>query len=248
MMEFTHRRGPDGSDVKSNKHVTFGHNLLAIFSDVESSVQPYVYNDSLLVFNGAIYNYEELDEWNCRSGTDTEVLIKGLYHYGVKFMERCEGMWAFGFHKDGVTTICRDHFGIKPLYYRHNAEELIFSSSIHALEVENKRLDPYAFALYNTFGYVPGYLTLIDGCYKLCPGEFLVYSSGSMHTGNLWSNEKFGDTKFTKQEFNDKLEAAITKSRVGIRQRGVFLSGGLDSTSVAHYLKEKNTFTKIFHN
>tara|TARA_X000001316_G_C921299_1_gene35636 strand:+ start:182 stop:1870 length:1689 start_codon:yes stop_codon:yes gene_type:complete len=246
MMEYTHRRGPDGSDIKSNDYVTFGHNLLAIFSDIDSSVQPYEYNNSLLIFNGAIYNYEELDEWNCKSGTDTEVLIKGLYHYGIEFMQRCEGMWAFGFHKNGVTTICRDHFGIKPLYYRHNGDELIFSSSIHALEIENKKLDSYAFSLFNTFGYVPGYLTLIRDCYKLCPGEYVSYTSEGLHSGNLWSIHRFGNKKYTKQEFNDRLQLAITKSRVGIRQRGVFLSGGLDSTSVAHYLNEKNTFTNKY--
>lgn len=246
MMEFTYKRGPDGSDVYSDKHVTFGHNLLAVFSDVDNSKQPYTYKDSVLVFNGAIFNYKELDEWNCQSGTDTEVLIKGLYHYGIAFMERCEGMWAFGFHKDGVTTICRDHFGIKPLYYRHTADELIFSSSIHALEVEKKKLDMYAFSLYNTFGYVPGYLTLIQGCYKLCPGEFIVYSSSIMYSGNLWSNVRFGDEKYDKKIFNSKLKEAIQKSYVGVRQRGVFLSGGLDSTSIAHYLGEKNTFTNRY--
>lgn len=245
-MEYTHKRGPDGQGVYTNKHITFGHNLLAIFSDVDSSKQPYVYEDSVLVFNGAIFNYKELDEWDCQSGTDTEVLIKGLYHYGVAFLERCEGMWALGFYKDGVTIICRDHFGIKPLYYRHNLDELIFSSSIHALEVEKKKLDIYAFSLYNTFGYVPGYLTLIEGCYKLCPGEFLVYSSSGMYQGNLWKKKKFTRGKLDLKEFKTKLSETIKKSYVGIRQRGVFLSGGLDSTSVAHYLGEKNTFTNRY--
>lgn len=246
MMEYTHKRGPDGQGVYTNKHITFGHNLLAIFSDVDSSKQPYVYENSVLVFNGAIFNYKELDEWNCQSGTDTEVLIKGLYHYGVAFLERCEGMWALAFYKDGITTICRDHFGIKPLYYRYDLEELIFSSSIHALGLKKKKLDAYAFSLFNTFGYVPGYLTLIKGCYKLCPGEFLVYSKSGTYQGNLWKKHKFGKNKFDKKEFQTKLSEIIKKSHVGVRQRGVFLSGGLDSTSVAHYLGEKNTFTNRY--
>lgn len=246
MMEYTHKRGPDGQGVYTNKHITFGHNLLAIFSDVNSSKQPYEYKDSVLVFNGAIFNYKELDEWDCQSGTDTEVLIKGLYHYGIAFLERCEGMWAFGFYKDGVTTICRDHFGIKPLYYRHNSKELMFSSSINALDVKNKKLDIYAFSLFNTFGYVPGYLTLIEGCFKLCPGEFLVHSKSGVYQGNLWKKNKFGFGKFDKKEFQFKLSETIKKSYVGVRQRGVFLSGGLDSTSVAHYLQEKNTFTNRY--
>tara|TARA_R100000482_G_scaffold97404_1_gene41630 strand:+ start:16819 stop:17589 length:771 start_codon:yes stop_codon:yes gene_type:complete len=238
MMEYTYKRGPDGKDVYSNDDVTFGHNLLAIFSDIDKSKQPYHYEDSVLIFNGAIYNYKELDEWNSQSGTDTEVLIKGLYHYGIDFMNRCEGMWAFAFYRKGYTIICRDHFGIKPLYYRHNGNELVFSSSINALEVEDKKLDMFAFSLYNAFGYVPGYLTLLKGCYKLCPGEYITHTKDSFSSGNLWYSKKFSIGEYNKEEFVSRLEQAVKKSYVGIRQRGIFLSGGLDSTSVAHFLGE----------
>lgn len=246
MLDVTARRGPDGRDVYTNKHITFGHNLLAIFDKPENSKQPYVDGDFVMVFNGAIYNYKELDEWNCRTNTDTEVLAKGLQKYGVKFLERCEGMWAVAWYKDGVTTICRDHFGVKPLFYRKTNDGLIFSSSIHALENKNNKLDIYAFSLYNAFGYVPGYLTLLEGCFKLCPGEFIVYSKSETYSGNLWKSKKFGKSSFDVKEFQSKLGSAIAKSHVGIRQRGVFLSGGLDSTSVAHYLNERNTFTNRY--
>ncbi len=246
MLDITARRGPDGRDIYSNKHITFGHNLLAIFDKPENSKQPYVDGDFVMVFNGAIYNYKELDEWKCKTNTDTEVLAKGLQKYGVKFLERCEGMWAVAWYKDGVTTICRDHFGVKPLYYRKTHEGLIFSSSIHALENTNNKLDIYAFSLYNAFGYVPGYLTMIEGCFKLCPGEFIVYSKSETYSGNLWKSVKFNKTSFDIKDFQTNLGTAIAKSHVGIRQRGVFLSGGLDSTSVAHYLNERNTFTNRY--
>ena len=88
MLDVTARRGPDGRDIYSNKHITFGHNLLAIFDKPENSKQPYVDGDFVMVFNGAIYNYKELDEWKCRTNTDTEVLAKGLQKHGVKFLER----------------------------------------------------------------------------------------------------------------------------------------------------------------
>lgn len=247
MLDTTARRGPDGRDVYTNKDITFGHNLLAIFDKPENSIQPYVDGDFVMVFNGAIYNYKELDEWNCRTNTDTEVLAKGLQKYGVKFLEYCEGMWAVAWYKNGVTTICRDHFGVKPLYYKTTKEDgLIFSSSIHALENKENKLDMYAFTLYNAFGYVPGFLTLISGLYKLCPGEFIVYSKSESYRGNLWKNKKFYSSAFDKEEFQTKLGTAIAKSHVGVRQRGVFLSGGLDSTSVAHYLNERNTFTNRY--
>ena len=89
----TQRRGPEGSNVWSNDKVTFGHNLLATMGQIEASTQPIQYLNSSLVFNGAIFNWEELDEW--KSKVDTEVLIKGLHHYGLNFLDKCEGMWAF---------------------------------------------------------------------------------------------------------------------------------------------------------
>ena len=91
-------------------------------------------------------------------------------------------------------------------------------------------------------------MTLIDGTNKLTPGQWIQYDcqKRKQTTGNTWDSHKFAKTGFDKSEFKNNLEAAIKKSHIGVRQRGIFLSGGLDSTSVAHYLDEKNTFTSRY--
>jgi asparagine synthase (glutamine-hydrolysing) len=80
MNSLTERRGPEGSSVWSNDRVTLGHNRLATMGRIENSTQPLHYINSSIVFNGAIFNWKEIDEWN--SNVDTEVLLKGLHHYG----------------------------------------------------------------------------------------------------------------------------------------------------------------------
>lgn len=246
MMEHTKRRGPDGSSTWTNHHVSFGHNLLAIYGDIGQSLQPYLYKDSALIFNGAIYNHKEFyPEYEI----DTHAVAKGLYEEGPKFLSKLEGMWALAFYKDGKLILARDHFGVKPLFYRNTDKGMIFSSSMHALERKETKLNLFAFALYRQFGYVPGYLTLIDETFKLTPGQIIEYNclTKKRIVSNVWDNYNFiNDLDVSKEQFRDELEEAIRKSYIGVRQRGVFLSGGLDSTSVAHYLKEKNTFTSRY--
>lgn len=231
----THNRGPEGSKVWSNRQVTFGHNLLATMGDQQHSTQPISYSDSALVFNGAIFNWKELNEWGCK--VDSEVLLLGLHHYGLNFLDKCEGMWAFAWQKDDILVLCRDSFGVKPLMYRHTDEGLIFSSSPHALENSNNRLNLFAFGMFRDFGYVPGPMTLIDGVFKLVPGEILIYNFNTKKTTSksLWKR-KFETSKYTVEDFRTKLEKAVSLSSICTRNRGVFLSGGLDSTSVMKYL------------
>ena len=237
----TQRRGPEGSNVWSNDKVTFGHNLLATMGQIEDSTQPIHYLDSSLVFNGAIFNWKELDEW--QSKVDTEVLIKGLHHYGIDFLDKCEGMWAFAWQKDDNLVLCRDPFGIKPLMYRETNEGIIFSSSPHALENSNNKLNLFAFGMFRDFGYVPGPMTLIDGIFKLVPGEVLIYDHNTKKSTSksLWK-QKFETSEYTVENFQNKLEKAVSLSSICSRNRGVFLSGGLDSTSVMHYLGPRDSY------
>ena len=237
----TQNRGPEGSKVWGNKKVTFGHNLLATMGKAEEAAQPIVYLDSVLVFNGAIFNWKELDEWNCK--VDSEVLLLGLHHYGLNFLDKCEGMWAFAWQKGDILVLCRDSFGIKPLMYRETDEGIIFSSSAHALENSNNKLNLFAFGMFRDFGYVPGPMTLIDGIFKLVPGEILIYNFNTKKSTSksLWK-QKFETSEYTVEDFQNKLEKAVRLSSICSRNRGVFLSGGLDSTSVMHYLGPRDSY------
>ena len=244
MNSITERRGPEGSTIWSNDKITLGHNLLATMGEVKDreSAQPMHHEDSSIVFNGAIFNWKQLDEWD--SEVDTQVLLKGLHTYGIDFLDKCEGMWAFAWCKGDELVLCRDRFGIKPLMYRFTDEGLIFSSSPHALENKPNVLDQFADSMYRSFGYVPGYLTLIKGIYKLVPGEVLTYNFETKKTvkSSIWK-KSFSECEWSVEEFLSRLEKSINYSGITGRQRGIFLSGGLDSTSIMHYLDDKNTYT-----
>jgi len=248
MNEVTARRGPDGSDTWVDDDVSLGHNLLSIMSEAPVT-QPYEYGDIVMVFNGAIFNFQELGDGTEKS--DTEVLAKGLATEGFEFLTKCRGMWAVAWYDKvkKTMTLARDHFGVKPLFYRKYGKGVQFSSSPMALK-SSRKLDMFAFDIYRQFGYVPGYKTLIKFCYKVCPGEVVQfkYETGKIKRWNLWNYvQKFEPTtEYNVDEFLNGLKEAVEESYFGYRQRGVFLSGGLDSTSVAHYLNAENTFTSSY--
>ena len=89
------------------------------------------------------------------------------YNIQEKAVDFLEGMWAFAWQKDDILVLCRDSFGVKPLMYRHTDGGLIFSSSPHALENSNNRLNLFAFGMFRDFGYVPGPMTF-QGVFDCC--------------------------------------------------------------------------------
>jgi len=242
MNEVTKRRGPDGSYCYTDENISLGHNLLSVMSK-EPVIQPFHFNNGILVFNGAIFNFREL---GYEGDSDTEVLARGIDAEGKDFLLKCRGMWAFAWYKNKKLLLSRDHFGVKPLYYSRSGNSIAqFSSSIMALNSDRK-LNVFAFSLFRHFGHVPGYLTLFKDCYKLVPGEVieLDIEKEKITTDNLWKDYDFTpDQKYDPKEWLNRLEKAIVESKIGYRKRGVLLSGGLDSTSIGHYLGEKNTFT-----
>ena len=128
-------RGPDNkSFVKGNKYF-LGHTRLSIQDISESANQPMISQDEscILIFNGEIYNHLELrtnllNDFSFRSSGDTETLLYGLKKYGVDFINKLNGIFAFSFLnlKTGNLIISRDHFGVKPLYYHINNKEIYF--------------------------------------------------------------------------------------------------------------------------
>lgn len=247
MNKVTNRRGPDGSDVWHDNKVTYGHNLLSIMSSTPIH-QPYHYKDIVMVFNGAIFNFRELGSGE----NDTQVLAEGLQKEGKNFLTKCRGMWAVSWYNKTTNKLflARDYFGIKPLYYTVKNNNIQFSSSALALQ-SSRFLDYFSFGLFRIFGYVPGPKTLFADVSKLCPGEVLEFNlvSRKHSTENLWHFLKFDSpVKYNRNQFVNSVKTAVEESAYGFRQKGVFLSGGLDSTSVAYFLNEKKTFTTKYNN
>ena len=251
MVKAAHHRGPDGNGIFEDDYITLGHNLLSIVGQVEDSKQPYHYEDCVLVFNGEIYNYKDLSH---NPKTDTETLAMGLKNEGWEFLKKCDGMFALAFYNKTTKKLilARDTNGTKPLYYGNLNDKLYFSSEIKSL-LEcgfERRVCKRALSHYYNQGYNPGYLTMFEGIKKLVPGQVLV--NGRSHNlldyklpdaGNL-------DINHVKRNVQLKHNYSVKQTLMGRRNIGLFLSGGLDSTSILYEMKElgvkPRTFTSSF--
>ena len=251
MVKAAHHRGPDGNGIFEDDYITLGHNLLSIVGQVEEGKQPYHYEDCVLVYNGEIYNYKDLSH---NPKTDTETLAKGLKKEGWEFLKKCDGMFALAFYNKTTKELilARDTNGTKPLYYGYLKDKLYFSSEIKSL-LEcgfERKICKQALGLYYNQGYVPGYLTMFEGIRKFVPGE--VFVNGQMHNlldyylpqvDNL-------DINHVKRNVQLKHNYSVKQTLMGRRNIGLFLSGGLDSTSILYEMKElgvkPRTFTSSF--
>ena len=257
-----HHRGPDGNGHWQDEDITLGHNLLSIIDTTENSKQPWIHNDRVLVYNGEIYNYKELGkEFKLKTNTDTEVLMLGLERYGISFIEKLDGMFAFACYnkKTKELIIARDSNGTKPLYYGYINGKFAFSSEIKSLLTLGfeRRVDIQGFKHYYKQGYNSGYLTLFKGIKKLVPGEVVkmnVVTSTKIST-NI-NNRQIGlrnvkNVGKIKEEVRNRLHQAVKETLMGRREIGLFLSGGIDSTSILYEMtqaldRKPNTFSSRF--
>ena len=251
MVKAAHHRGPDGNGIFDDEHITLGHNLLSIIGQVEESKQPYHYEDCILVYNGEIYNYKELAD---NPKTDTEALIKGLKKEGWDFLKKCDGMFALAFYNKTTKELilARDQNGTKPLYYGYINDKLYFSSEIKSL-LEcgfERRICKRALSIYYNQGYVPGYLTMFEGIKKLVPGEVWVNNNKyNLNNYDLLVPQKL-NMEHVKRQVQLKVNYSVNQTLMGRRNIGLFLSGGLDSTSILYEMKslgvKPRTFTSRF--
>ena len=255
-----HHRGPDGNGQWSDEDITLGHNLLSIIDTTENSKQPWFHNDWVLVYNGEIYNYKELG-FKTRTNTDTEVLIRGLEKEGSSFIKKLDGMFAFAAYnkKKKELILARDSNGAKPLYYGYINDKLAFSSEIKSLLAIGfeRKVDKEGFKHYYKQGYNSGYLTLFKGIKKLVPGEYVkINLNTKRRTSSNLNNELVKQIPVKNvgkisEEVRNRLYQATKQTLMGRREIGLFLSGGIDSTSILYEMTQSldtkpNTFSSRF--
>ncbi len=271
MMNCMAHRGPDGEGFKADDKYIFGHKRLAII-DLETGAQPMQSRDGqvTVVFNGEIYNYIELRQELTRKGckfqtfSDTEVLLQLYETQQEECLSRLTGMFAFAIfdNRRKCFFAARDHFGIKPFYYAFLADgSLAFASEIKALFEHGDitaKADMEAVSEYLTFQFCLDSKTMFDGVKKLEPGQYLLWElgDGSRPAVRCYWKQKYEiDTYHTEDYFNDTLLLLLQDSmRQQLRSDvpvGVYLSGGLDSSTVAtlasiHYGKGLKCFNGKF--
>ncbi len=241
-------RGPDGEGYYRSDGIALGHRRLSVI-DLETGQQPMTTRDGryTIVFNGEIYNFRELRKGLKSRGTlfrtrsDTEVLLEAYAAWGKKAVQRLRGMFAFGVWdaRDRRLFAARDRLGLKPLYFARTATSLIFASEMKALLAHpetSREIDFLGLDDFLTYLYVPAPRTIFRGICELPPGHWLEWRDGQISLHRYW-DVTFDAESQPLAESVEKLSATL---REAVRLRlvsdvplGVFLSGGLDSSTVA---------------
>lgn len=262
MIESIAYRGPDHQGLYQKNNVCFAHARLSIIDVAACSNQPML-NDSetlVLTFNGEIYNYlllkqKLIAEFQCsfKTNSDTEVLLKLYECYGIDMLDMITGMFVFALYDFTLNRlfIARDRMGKKPLYYAHINQTFIFGSELKAVLQHPQVSKEYNLAAINqylTFDYTPTPLSLYKQVYKLEPAHYLLYQHHELKIDCYWQYHFTTNYKISfkdAQEHLDHLLNEATKKRLmSDVPLGIFLSGGLDSSTIAYYA-QKNSTQKI---
>ena len=253
-------RGPDGSGLYAQGRLAVAQRRLKIMDLSERAQQPMVDPELGLgvVFNGAIYNHHELREelqgrgYRFFSRGDTEVLLKAYHAWGLDFVQRLNGMFAFALWErdSGRVVLGRDRLGIKPLYLAAGPGHLRFASTLPALLAAgavDSRIDPVALHHYLSFhAVVPAPYTILRGVRKLPPATLLVVERDGTRAERQFWNLEFSrsaeDEARPPQEWRAMLLAALRRAvfrrLVADQPVGALLSGGLDSSLIVALMVE----------
>ncbi|AOF83528.1 asparagine synthase [Methyloversatilis sp. RAC08] len=260
-------RGPDDTGVRETDGVAIGNRRLSII-DIAGGHQPFVSDDGTIaiVQNGEIFNHVELaaelsgTPFECRTHSDTEVLLRLYERDGIDFLHRLNGMFAIAIHDARIDTLflVRDRIGVKPLYIHDDGTRLCFASEIKSLLSAGvpRKMDPVALHHYLTFNYVPPPHTLFEGIRHLMPGHLARIDRKGCTESRWWSlADQEAETRTEGDwisAFNETLDDAV---RLRLRSDvpfGAFLSGGVDSSTVVgmmsrHMTEPVNTYAIGFH-
>ena len=263
MKEKLVHRGPDAQGSFVNDSVALGFRRLSII-DLEGGLQPMksISQNLTVVFNGEIYNYQELREQMERekkilfvTRSDTETLVNGLEAYGPAFVEQLRGMFAFAVwnEKKEELMLARDFFGIKPLFYTVVDGNFVFASEIKSIlqfPGVPKKLNERALEQYLSFQYSVLEETFFEGIYRLPPGCMLFYRQGKYEICRYFQPKLQPEAGCSLADMEKKLESVLKKSvrrhMVSDVEVGTFLSGGVDSGFIAVLSGAKMAFTVGF--
>lgn len=271
MRDTMQHRGPDGAGtwIDERQRIGLGHRRLSIIDLSDHAAQPMSNEDDTIwvSFNGEIYNHEEIRKelqsisnykWKT-DHSDTEVIVHAYEQWGIDGIHRFRGMFAIAIwdSRERVLWLIRDRIGIKPLYYSAHNGRITFASEIKALlqdHQQKRKVNEEAFFHYLSFLTTPAPQTLFDGIKKLPGGTWLrVSETGEMKEHKYWdvwdyTNPLTGvSEEDIAERLLDELKTAVKLSKVSDVPVGVFLSGGIDSsTNAALFSQGEGGHVKTF--
>lgn len=244
-------RGPDQQGVFESHFVSIGATRLKII-DLESGDQPVITDDGdvAIVFNGEIYNHEQLRAelqsrgHRFRSHCDTETVLRAFVEWDTDCFARLRGMFALAIWTESGRrlVLARDRMGIKPLYIARKREDLFFGSELKAILVHpeiERRLSMAGLDCYLSLNYVPCPWTLVEGIEKLPPAHWLEWRDGKTSSEAYW-RLPFGISEnwtldAAQEELDSLLKQSMREHLISDVPLGVWLSGGIDSSTILHY-------------
>ena len=261
MGQAIYHRGPDAGGEFLSDGVGLCHRRLSIIDLSAAGHQPMesANKQSVIAFNGEIYNFLELKQdliqkgYNFKSETDTEVLLALYDEYGTKMLDFINGMFAFAIwdHKKESLFIARDRMGKKPLYYYVQDGDIYFASELKALLALNivpKTLRLDAVHDFFAYQYIPDPKTIFENVFKLEPGHSLVINKNDMVINKYWdlsfSNQSDLNEDALKSQLNNFADKATAARMLSDVPLGAFLSGGVDSSGIVA-LMAKNSSTPV---
>ena len=268
MSDKLHHRGPDEEGYYHNEYFHFGHKRLKII-DLGKGQQPMISDDGryVLVYNGELYNYKELrsnlekNNFTFDTQSDTEVLLKMYQFHGKDCLKYFNGMFAFAIFdiKDKHLFIARDRVGIKPLYFYNKNGVFLFASELKAIlqyPKLDKKLDYNFINEYFTWRHSISDITPFKYVKKFPAGHHAIINVNmDIKLEKYWELDWSSNDMVSESEIIENMEMELNNSvarrMISDVPVGVFLSGGLDSSTIAYFMSKNsskpiNTFTVGF--
>src|ERR1700732_133339 len=244
-------RGPDHQGRFVSEQISLGSTRLRIL-DMENGDQPLLSPDGnvVVVFNGEIFNHQEIrsqleaEGFKFKTNCDTEVVLHAFLRWGSACFSRLRGMFAIAIwvQSERRLILARDRIGIKPLYYCLQGGEIYFGSELKCIFLHPAVRRNICLSGLNCFlslNYVPGPLTLVEGITKLMPGHFMEWRSGRCRVRSYVPASPAAEAPPSIDAACDELGGLLTQSLkeqlVSDLPVGIWLSGGLDSSTILHY-------------
>lgn len=266
MLALIRHRGPDDSGTFTDRGVagvTLGHQRLSIIDLSKNGHMPMtnVKGNLTITYNGEIYNHREIRKdlekkgYQFKSNTDTEVILNAYDAYGVDCLKLFNGPFAFVIYDPAKKTFfgARDRIGIKPLYYHHENKKFIFCSEIKSMLLHDipKKINLDSVNWFVSLRYIGGEGTIFQSIQRLMAGHYFIYD---LKTDNLFIKKywdlTYGIDKkpeaYFVQELRNQLTAAVKRRLMSDVPLGVYLSGGLDSSTIVALMSEMRDNIRTF--